>query len=89
MLECLDEVIADCLHYYGVDITEMSGHRAIPLVANLSCYWSVIPDADPMIVRSAVHPILETLRREADEQDESKLLNLEDIAGFGGEYRKG
>lgn len=88
MLECLDAVITDCLHYYGVDITTMPGHRAIPMVRHLPYYWSVIPDTDPPAVRSAVFQTLEP-HLTKDDEDEAQLMDISDIAAFGGDYRGG
>ena len=86
--DCLDEAVTDCLHYFGVDITAMPGHRAIPLVAALPKFWVPIPDTDPPVWRSAVVPVLEAIETGRREHDESQLLSSTDIASWGGGYRR-
>lgn len=75
MPECVDEIVPDCLHYFGVDPWDLPAHRAIQLVASLPLFWTVIPDTDPPMWRSAVRPRIEKLAERARMNDESSLVD--------------
>jgi hypothetical protein len=83
VLECLEEVSVDCRHYFGTDPWDLPAHRAIPMVAALPRFWTVIPETDPPQWRSAVRPKIERLTADRKRDDESELLSLTDLAELG------
>lgn len=71
------------MHYFGADPWDLPAHRAIPMIAALPQFWTVIPDTDPPQWRSAVRPKIERLVADRKQDDERELFSINDLAGLG------
>lgn len=69
MFEFVDEVWADCLHYYGKDLYEMDGASAMKLAVRLRDIVEVYPDTDPPVFRSSLYRAVENHVPEPSDAD--------------------
>lgn len=80
MLECPDDVWADCLHYYRKDIYEMDGASALRLAFRLPQIVRIEVNVDEPFPYSSTIRFFENRKRDADrEAFEADVASLHEI----------
>lgn len=94
MIEYLDDVWADCLHYFGKDLYELDGASAMKLAERLRWVVDVYPlrhDAEGQVVGDPIYrsSLFAAIERDREEERENATVDVElDAAALEAELRR-